>query len=224
MTTSVEAPFIGKSRRPLKGWLSPFKQRRCGAALIRIEALNARRRWRDVEREGKRYAEQLPAGPRSAEAAFATAAAIEAQGRLAEAAGRFRQIWAESRADGWSQRAEARLASVATRLPPEQQAAAGKRRQDWVARGMVLFDRHQNEASESAFAVAGGGRAGRRLRVQGSLSPGPVGLEAAEPDAGGAAVHRGRAGLPARGRRRYPGARPTSAGAACRSSATSRGR
>jgi hypothetical protein len=91
---------------------------------------------------------------RSAEAAFATAAAIEAQGRLAEAAGRFRQIWAESRADGWSQRAEARLASVAARLPPEQQAAAGKRRQDWVARGMVLFDRHQNEASESAFAVS----------------------------------------------------------------------
>jgi soluble lytic murein transglycosylase len=124
------------------------------SALIRLDALSARRRWREVEQEGKGYAQRFPSGPRSAEAAFATAVAIEAQGRLSEAAELLRKIWAESRADSWSQRAEARLTSVAARLPPEQQAAAGKRRQDWVARGMVLFDRHQNEASESAFAVS----------------------------------------------------------------------
>ena len=66
------------------------------SALIRIAALAAGRRLREVEREGKRYAERFPSGPRSAEAAFTTAAAIEAQGRLLEAAERLRTLWAEA--------------------------------------------------------------------------------------------------------------------------------
>jgi soluble lytic murein transglycosylase len=123
------------------------------AALIRLEVLGAAKRWPEAEREGKRYAERFSEGPRSSEAAFATAVAVEAQGRVAEAADRFRRIWAESRADSWSQRAESRLNALAERLPPDQRTFTERRAQHWLARAMVLFDRHQNEASEAAFAT-----------------------------------------------------------------------
>ncbi len=124
------------------------------SALIRIEALAASRRFREVEREGTRYAERFPAGPRSAEAAFATAVAIEAQGRLLEAAERLRTLWAEARSDTWSKRADDRLTALLPRLDPAGQRQAARRPQDWLARGMVLFDRHQNETSEALLGQA----------------------------------------------------------------------
>jgi soluble lytic murein transglycosylase len=128
------------------------------AALIRIDALSAGKRWPEVEREGKRFAETFPGGPRSGEAAFATAVAIESQGRLFEAAERLRRIWADSRSETWSQRADARLAALTDRLEPAQRTAVARRPEDWLGRGLVLFDRHQNEAAVAALeeAVRGG--------------------------------------------------------------------
>ena len=116
------------------------------SALIRLEALGATRRWREVEQEGKRYAEKFPAGPRRSEAAFATAVAIEAR------AGRRRRPRCSARS---GPRSLGDLESAGRRPAGEVRAGGGvQARQDWVARGMVLFDRHQNEASEAAFARA----------------------------------------------------------------------
>jgi soluble lytic murein transglycosylase len=128
------------------------------AALVRIDALTAGKRWPEVERAGKRFAEAFPAGPRGWEASFATAVAIEAQGRLFEAADRLRRIWAESRSESWSQRADARLVALIDRLEPAQRSALARRPEDFLARGLVLFDRHQNEAAVSTLeeAVRGG--------------------------------------------------------------------
>ena len=102
----------------------------------------------------------------------------------------------ESRSETWSQRALARLDKAG-------QTARGKRAQDWLARGMVLFDRHQNEASEEAFASAlQDSERGLDPAVEclAQVPPSPVGVEAAQPHSRGPAVCGGRAGLPARGR------------------------
>ena len=110
------------------------------------------------------------------------------------------RFWADARSETWSQRADARLARSG-------QAAVFRRAQDWLARGMVLFDRHQNEASEAAFAAALEDRGTRwtpageckaRFHLAQSV------WKAAQPHPGGAVVRGGRAGLPAGRRRRHP--------------------
>ena len=124
------------------------------AAVIRIEVLVALRRWPAVLEQTGRFTELFPAGPRRAEAEFQQAVALEAVGRAAEAASLLRAVWAGSRSETWSARADARLSALQPRLSAAERVAAGKRAGDWVARGLVLFERHQNQESEAAFASA----------------------------------------------------------------------
>jgi soluble lytic murein transglycosylase len=148
--------------------------------LIRLDALETLERWADLDKEAARFLERFPAGPRRAEAMFRRASAMEQlQGPAADIAAIYRRIWSEAPLEAWSRRAEERLAALVQRQPPHPQAGkAGEDPADlgrfsageWLQRGMVLFDRNQNEDAEAAFtsalAASSGGAGSQDLRCK----------------------------------------------------------
>jgi soluble lytic murein transglycosylase len=128
------------------------------AALVRLDVLAGQRRWPALLQESTqfqdRFGERPGADMRWPQARYQRALALEGLGRTAEAAAALREIWARAGSETWSARAEARLAALRPRLDADGRAAADRRAPDWVARGMVLFDRHDNQASEAAFTTA----------------------------------------------------------------------
>jgi soluble lytic murein transglycosylase len=124
------------------------------AALVAIDALTSLQRWGDLEQAAARFAEKFPAGPRRHEALFARGAALEGLKRPAEAVAIYRRVWSEAGVESWSKRSGARLDALAPALTAAEKAFALKTAADWVARGMVLFDRHANEAAEAAFVAS----------------------------------------------------------------------
>ncbi len=155
------------------------------AMLLKMQALADSRQWEEVEQTASQYLERFPAGGRRAEAMFRMAEAMENRNRdVGKIAALYRRIWAEAPLEIWSRRAEERLAVLAS-----QAAAAPARKMpglpspgdlrrfqaaDWLTRGMVFFERNQNERAESAFAAAleeakvalPGGPASAELRCQ----------------------------------------------------------
>jgi soluble lytic murein transglycosylase len=124
------------------------------ATLVAIDALTSLQRWAELEQAAARFTEKFPAGPRKHEALFARAAALEGLKRPAEAAVMYRRVWCEAGVESWSKRAGARLDALAPTLTAAEKPSAIKTAADWVARGIVLFDRHANEAAEAAFAAS----------------------------------------------------------------------
>lgn len=125
------------------------------AVLIKIDALASEKRWADVDGEAGRFLERFPAGPRRAEAMFRRAEALEQLGRTAAAAALYRKIWADAPTEAWAARASERLEAIAAAAPAAEAAALRTRTAaEWVSRGMDLFVKNQNTASEAAFAAA----------------------------------------------------------------------
>ena len=132
--------------------------------LIRLDALETLERWDDIDKEAARFLERFPAGPRRAEAMFRRASAMEQiKAPAADIAALYRRIWSEAPLEAWSRRAEERLQALVQRQTPHPQAGkAGEDPADlgrfsageWLQRGMVLFDRNQNEDAEAAFTSA----------------------------------------------------------------------
>ncbi|HEY0711373.1 MAG TPA: transglycosylase SLT domain-containing protein [Polyangia bacterium] len=152
------------------------------AELIKLDALAALERFAEVEKTASAFLERFPSGPRRSEAMYRRAEAMDRLGRPpAEVAQLYRKIWSEAPQEAWSRRAEESLRALVARLPPPPQGgktAAGPNPADlgrytageWLERGMVLFERNANEASESAFANAlaasPGGAPSAALRCQ----------------------------------------------------------
>jgi soluble lytic murein transglycosylase len=137
------------------------------ARLLKMQALAETRLWEPVETEARLYLEKFASGPRRAEAMFRQAEAMENLNRdPAAIAALYRRIWAEAPLESWARRAEDRLSALAGsvaaaapagRKPSGGVAPADLRRfsaGDWLTRGMVFFERNQNERAESAFAAA----------------------------------------------------------------------
>jgi soluble lytic murein transglycosylase len=133
------------------------------ARLLKMQALADVKRWEPVETEARQYLERFASGPRRTEAMFRQAEAMENLSRDPTAiAALYRRIWGEAPLESWSRRAEDRLAalagSVAAAAPAGRKPSGGDLRRfsagDWLTRGMVFFERNQNERAESAFAAA----------------------------------------------------------------------
>ena len=133
-------------------------------ALIRLDAFEALGRWADIDKEAKRFLERFPNGPRRSEAMFHRAVALEElKAPAPEIAAIYHRIWAEAPLEGWARKSEERLAALVARQPRAPgKAAAGQdpaelarmTAAEWLQRGLVLFDRNQNEDSEAAFTTA----------------------------------------------------------------------
>jgi soluble lytic murein transglycosylase len=138
------------------------------AVLIELDALASLGRFADVERKGGEFLERFPNGPRRAEAMFQRAQAMESLDRPpAEVAALYRRIWTEAPLESWSRRAEDRLQALASRQTAARATpskASGEApspddlkritASDWLTRGLILFDRNQNEEAEAALASA----------------------------------------------------------------------
>jgi len=135
------------------------------AALVRLDALRALNKTRDVADAASAYLTDFPSGPRRAEALFRRAEALEKLANesksleidadLADITALYRRVWAEVPLDAWSERAAERLNAIATALPPyEAKLVRTHLASEWVARGMVYFDRNRNSESEAAFNSA----------------------------------------------------------------------
>jgi soluble lytic murein transglycosylase len=135
--------------------------------LLRLDALESLGRFAEIAKESQVFLERFPAGPRRAEAMFRRAEALERQNAPApEIAALYRRIWAEAPLESWSRKAEDRLVQLVKRQPAQVQAdkmgIAGSDPADlgrftaseWLQRGMILFDRNQNEDAEAALASA----------------------------------------------------------------------
>ncbi|HEY0710373.1 MAG TPA: transglycosylase SLT domain-containing protein [Polyangia bacterium] len=152
------------------------------AALIKLDALVALERFAEVETAAATFLERFPNGPRRSEAMFRRAEAMDRLGRNpVEVAQLYRKIWSEAPQEAWSRRAEESLRALVARLPARPQVGKAMTGPDpaelgrftageWVERGMVLFERNANEASEAAFASAlaasPGGAPSAELRCQ----------------------------------------------------------
>ena len=150
--------------------------------LLRLDALESLERYADIDKEAAGFLQRFSAGPRRAEAMFRRAEALEhLNGRPGEIAELYRRIWSEAPLEAWSRRAEDKLVALVQRQAARPQA--GKLAADgdpadlgrytaseWLQRGMVLFDRNQNEAAEAAFSsalnVATGGPGSHDLRCK----------------------------------------------------------
>jgi soluble lytic murein transglycosylase len=77
---------------------------------------------------------------------------VEPQTRIV---GLYRRVWADAPLEAWSDRAEERLQSLARRGGSgESGMVVTHSAEEWLARGMVYFDRNRNPESETAFANA----------------------------------------------------------------------
>jgi soluble lytic murein transglycosylase len=126
------------------------------AVLVKIDALGARRRWSEVESEAKAFLERFPSGPRRAEAKFHMAEAMQQLQRpVEEIAATLRRIWAEAPLEAWATRADENLQTLAKSAAPAlRNTLVTPSAEEWVTRGMGLFDKNQNAQSEAAFAAA----------------------------------------------------------------------
>jgi soluble lytic murein transglycosylase len=134
-------------------------------SLVRIDALRALGRWEDAAAAIQAYLDRFPGGPRRAEALFKKGEALEKLGAGSAAAGRpdltadataaYRRAWAEAPLEPWGDRATERITALARELPPyEAELVRTHVASEWVARGMVLYDKNRNAESEAAFAAA----------------------------------------------------------------------
>jgi soluble lytic murein transglycosylase len=126
------------------------------AVLVKIDALIATKRWSEVESEAEAFLDRFPSGPRRAEAKFRLAEAMQQLQRPAqEIAGLLRRIWAEAPQEAWATRADENLQALAKSAPPALKTTlVAPSAEEWATRGMGLFDKNQNAASEAAFAAA----------------------------------------------------------------------
>jgi soluble lytic murein transglycosylase len=126
------------------------------AILVKIDALVAKKRWSEVESATKAFLERFPSGPRRAEAKFRLAEAMQQLQRpIEEIAATLRRIWAEAPLEAWATRADENLQTLAQSAGSDQRAAlVSHSAEEWVTRGMGLFDKNQNAQSEAAFAAA----------------------------------------------------------------------
>jgi soluble lytic murein transglycosylase len=146
----TEGAFTWLSRVPAGSVPEP------DAAMVKVDAFVADKRWADVDTETTTYLARFPKGPRRAEAMFLGAQALEETGRpITEVASAYRKVWAESPSETWSARANERLEALAKTVPVEQANALLRRTLDeQLARGMILFDANQSPQAEAAFTAA----------------------------------------------------------------------
>jgi soluble lytic murein transglycosylase len=145
-----EATFTWVGRVPAGSVLEP------DAAMVKVDALVAAKRWADVASEVSTFLARFPKGPRRAEALFIAAEAQRELGRpLGEIAAAYRTDWAESPLETWASRANERLEALAQTAPaPEAAALTARSLDEQLSRGMILFDGNQNVAAEAAFTAA----------------------------------------------------------------------
>jgi soluble lytic murein transglycosylase len=124
------------------------------AELVALDALRRSERWAEALARADRFVADFPQGPRLHEALAAAALALERLGRRDQAAIRWRAVWSRSTSESWVERADRKLAELETGLADHQRPAAIRTAGDYVARGMVLFERNDNEMAEAAFARA----------------------------------------------------------------------
>jgi soluble lytic murein transglycosylase len=135
------------------------------AALVRLDALRALGRWRDVADAAAAYLAQFPSGPRRIEALFrraealekaaAESKALELDADLPDITALYRRVWAEGALDPFADRAAERIEAIATALPPSEATLVRTHlAAEWLTRGMTLFDRNRNADAEAAFANA----------------------------------------------------------------------
>jgi len=128
------------------------------AELVRLDAFRALGRWHDAAVLAARYLERFPNGPRRAEATFRLAEAQEKDSPdeapdLGDLTTLYRKVWAEAPLEAWADRAAERLDAIAATLPPAEALLVKTRTADeWMTRGMALFERNRNQESEQAFA------------------------------------------------------------------------
>ena len=126
------------------------------AAMVKVDAFVADKRWAEVETEVSTFLSRFPKGPRRAEAMFLRAQALQETGRPpAEVASAYRKVWAEAPSETWSTRANERLEALAKTIPAAEASALVTRTIDeLLARGMGLFDANQNPQAEATCAAA----------------------------------------------------------------------
>jgi soluble lytic murein transglycosylase len=135
------------------------------AQLVRLDALRGLGRWKAAATVAAEYLTHFPQGSRRPEAMFKQAEAIERAAAethaleidadLADITALYRRVWADAPTDEWGNRAAERLEGIATALPPfEAKLVRTHVASEWVARGMVAFDRNRNTESETAFVSA----------------------------------------------------------------------
>ena len=123
------------------------------AVLVKLDALVARKRWSDIESEAKAFIAHFPSGPRRAEAKFRLAEAMQQLQRPTEEIAQIlRRIWAEAPLEPWATRANDILQTLAKSAP--KAASVTFSAEEWITRGMGLFDKNQNSGAETAFATA----------------------------------------------------------------------
>lgn len=134
-------------------------------ALVRLDALRALGRWRDVADAAAAYLAQFPSGPRRIEALFrraeslekaaAATKALELDADLPDITALYRRVWAEGALDPYADRATERIEAIATALPPAEATLVRTHlAAEWLTRGMTLFDRNRNAEAEAAFTSA----------------------------------------------------------------------
>lgn len=145
-----ESAFVWLGRVPSGSVIEP------DAAMVKVDALVAAKRWAEVETEVSTFLARFRKGPRRTEAMFLHAEAQEELGRpLAQVAAAYRKVWAESPLEAWAARADERLQALAKRADAKEAAAITARSLDeQLSRGMILFGGNQNAAAEAAFAAA----------------------------------------------------------------------
>jgi soluble lytic murein transglycosylase len=145
-----EGAFTWLARVPAGSVIEP------DAAMVKVDAFVATKRWAEVETEVSAFLARFPKGPRRAEAMFLRAEALRELGRpLPEIAAAYRKVWAEAPVETWSSRAGERLEALAKSAPAKEAERLTARSVDeQLARGMILFDGNQNAAAEAAFAAA----------------------------------------------------------------------
>jgi soluble lytic murein transglycosylase len=124
------------------------------AELVALDALRGTARWAELVGRADRFVVEHPRGPRLHEATAAGAMGLERLGRPDQAAIRWRQVWSRSTSESWVEKADRKLAELESALTASQRAAAVRTADDYLARGMVLFDRNDNAEAEAAFARA----------------------------------------------------------------------
>jgi len=126
------------------------------AAMLKVDAFVAGKRWAEAETEVTTYLARFPKGPRRPEAMFLRAEALKESGRpIAEVAAAYRKVWAESPAESWATRANERLEALAKSASPDEASAIATRSvEEQLSRGMLWFNANQNGQAEAAFTTA----------------------------------------------------------------------
>ena len=126
------------------------------AAMVKVDAFVAAKRWAEVETEVSTFLTRFPKGPRRAEAMFERAEALAALGRpVEEIAAAYRKVWTDVPLESWATRAADRLDDLAKTASASQiNSITGRTVDELLSRGMILFDGNQNTQAENMFAAA----------------------------------------------------------------------